>query len=593
MKFIFYLLAIFAILNSTAFIISINLKEKSSTSTDTSIMEFLNNLYEAQRAPKSTKKTKAVPKKVISEPQNQLVPQESELELLKEGWLSVSSRTFTNENIFPRLIKPDFSSDYIDVKENTSFRVNNNFNEAKEKDANFPPTKFSFYFRISKRNLWYTFGKNNIDALGSIPLEQIVNAEEKKQKSKESTGKYCLFVRDQGVAKWELCSKNAKDRREWMCIIKEAKNIPDDRCQPAEIKKVALADVPTTEFERKVSQPIILIPQPNKFCNEEWNYSASGADWECDCTEGLEQSPINIQTKTVVESPVVPVFTYTEVEVKKVETTSSGQTKRHKYVRMKNKHKLLYIKADSFGSVVTLDGTSYNADKIIFHTPAEHTIDGKKYPMEMEIIHTGISEGAITKHVILSFLFEKAPGIYNKFLDDVDFFNLPNPIAGEKKMENDLYIPKIFYTSDEEDLPIMKPFSLYTYQGSLSSPPCTEGTIRYIASDPIQIGQTAITLFQEAIRMPDLRASNGDVIVSTDSDQNARKIMPLNGRNIYYFRVPKDQLKALKKEVSPPVKVGHYEKVIKKINNYYFVNNDKPSGMPGALVVSEEEAKGQ
>ena len=184
--------------------------------------------------------------------------------------------------------------------------------------------------------------------------------------------------------------------------------------------------------------------------------------------------------------------------------------------------------------------------------------------------------------------------MYNKFLDDLDFFSLPSPIKKEKKLESDLFIPKIFYNSDNEEAPIMKKFSFYTYQGSLTSPPCTQGTIHYVASDPIEIGTTALELFKEALRIPDMRDSKGNIIVSTASTDNNRRVMPLNGRNVYYFFVPKEEISELKKEYELVKKRphGHYEKVIKKINNYYYVNNNKPSGMPGSLVVTESEAKG-
>ena len=38
---------------------------------------------------------------------------------------------------------------------------------------------------------------------------------------------------------------------------------------------------------------------------------------------------------------------------------------------------------------------------------------------------------------------------------------------------------------------------------------------------------------------------------------------------------------------------GHYEKIEKKGTKYFFVDSDKPSGIPGALVISKEEAEGK
>jgi len=291
----------------------------------------------------------------------------------------------------------------------------------------------------------------------------------------------------------------------------------------------------------------------------------------------------------VIISPVVPVFTYNEVEVKKTVTTSDGSVKNHEFTQIKLKNHTLRIK-DDFGQVVTLDGAIYRAKKIVFRSPAEHTINGKKYDMEMQIIHQGESSGDIAKHVILCFLFEIKAGVFNKFIDDIDYFSLPNIGNPAKNLENDLFIPKILFSSDSEDIPMMKPFSMYSYQGSLTAPPCTQSTIVYVAADPIPIGSTAVKLFEEALRVPDMMSSKGDVIISNVLPINARKTQPLNGRQVFYFeKEPEDKVPIITQVVQP---AGHYEKVTKRLNNYYFVNTNAPSGMPGALVVSEAEAKG-
>ncbi len=37
---------------------------------------------------------------------------------------------------------------------------------------------------------------------------------------------------------------------------------------------------------------------------------------------------------------------------------------------------------------------------------------------------------------------------------------------------------------------------------------------------------------------------------------------------------------------------GHYEKISKIKTNYFYVNDEKPSGIPNAFVVSKDEAFG-
>ena len=86
--------------------------------------------------------------------------------------------------------------------------------------------------------------------------------------------------------------------------------------------------------------------------------------------------------------------------------------------------------------------------------------------------------------------------------------------------------------------------------------------------------------------------NKGNIHISDSPDTNARKIQPLNGRNVFYYEAPREVIKEYAPTEHAEKKFGHYEKVIKKVNNYYYVNNNHPSGMPGALVVPEEEARG-
>ncbi|MDZ7648146.1 MAG: carbonic anhydrase family protein [Cytophagales bacterium] len=39
------------------------------------------------------------------------------------------------------------------------------------------------------------------------------------------------------------------------------------------------------------------------------------------------------------------------------------------------------------GSTFTFAGKTYNLKQFHFHTPSEHTIDGKNLPMEMHMVH--------------------------------------------------------------------------------------------------------------------------------------------------------------------------------------------------------------
>jgi carbonic anhydrase len=253
----------------------------------------------------------------------------------------------------------------------------------------------------------------------------------------------------------------------------------------------------------------------------------------------------------------------------------------------------LRIIHENMGKIVTLDGAIYHAQEIVIHTPAEHKIGGKNYDMEVQILHYGMTVGDIAKQVILSFLFEKKAGVYNKFLDDLDIFNLPNTLSKEMDLTTNIFIPKLLFSNEVNGMPAMKPFSFYTYQGSLTAPPCTESTIVYVASQPLAVGTLHLQLLQEALRVPDMMDNKGNVIVSDSIAKSSRDVQPLNGRPVFHYSHEKycgpDENTKKDQEEEP----GHYEKVLSAMTKYFYVSDSKPSGIPGAFVVSEKEALGK
>lgn len=240
------------------------------------------------------------------------------------------------------------------------------------------------------------------------------------------------------------------------------------------------------------------------------------------------------------------------------------------------------------GRLITIDGAVYSAEEIVIHTPAEHTIDGKKYDMEVSIIHYGISQGDIAKRATLNFVFERTPGAKNPFIEDLNYFELPSPLKTKHDIEEMIDINKInMQPEDVGAINSMEPFNFYTYEGSLSFPPCTENTIVYVAAKPLKIGSTALELFQEAGRIPDMVDMKGNVIVSQWNPETARLTQPINGRPIFHHDATNCQ-----KPKPPKRDPGHYEKIRRTQTSYFFVGNDKPSGLPNTQVVSKSEALG-
>jgi len=296
-----------------------------------------------------------------------------------------------------------------------------------------------------------------------------------------------------------------------------------------------------------------------------------------------------------IGSPVRPYFSYEKVQIIADENLKSRGIKEGDTLKLRYTRGTLRLYAPYLGKIVTQDGAVYHGQEISFHVPSQHKIHGEKFDMEMQIVHYGKSIGDTDKQVILSFMFKKAPGIYNKFLNQLDIFNLPNPLDKERDLQKELYIPDILFNLNEESPSSMIPFSFYTYEGSLTRPPCSEKTIHFVASEPIGLSSTVISLFKESLRIPDLETQDGTVMVNETSIlYSNRQTQNLYGRNIFYYNSKKYgclfNRKLKKPSPSNVYKSGHYERKTSKLESYFFVEGNKPSGLPGAFVVTEKEA---
>ena len=488
-----------------------------------------------------------------------------------EDWFMISSSEFLNEKKFP-LIKLS-NGQTIGIKhDENNFRINlaSNCNDS-EKPANCR----EFYFRLNKQHLYYSSTKTDINILGSIDIFSVKSLE-KTIYDEYQKELYCYIITDKNHSEWKICSCNKEKVVKFYCILKFfLGDYTDSICikeNSNNCKKV----------EKKIIQPIIIIPLPSRQCNEGWNYLNKGNDWECQCSEGKEQSPIDLPaTKQAIESPVKPLFYYKSIPKISDENNLDSTVLKGMPTIYKVFDNKLMFKQLNLGKLVTLDGAVYRAEDIAFHSPSQHTINGERFDLEMTIIHNGISKGDIGNQATLSFLFKKTPGAYNLFFEALDIFNFPTLNSPIKPIINSLDIRKVLFSKeDKEDYDYYKEkcFDFYTYQGSVMFPPCTERTIVYVASNPIPLSSTIIQLIKESIS------------ISGQEAENYRETKSKNGRPVFHYKCEDCIIKPPKK--TKKIEEGHYEKIERKLTQFYFVNGNEPSGLPGSFVVSENKAKG-
>jgi len=126
----------------------------------------------------------------------------------------------------------------------------------------------------------------------------------------------------------------------------------------------------------------------------------------------------------------------------------------------------------------------FNVDEFHFTSPAEHIIDGQRYDLEMQIVHTIQTDylprepKLITKKLIVSVLFQNRAGANNTFINSLSLNSLDFiPHLGLDKLMQTLNTQFIFY------------------EGSLSRPPCTENVYRIVYYFPQPISTDQLRYF--------------------------------------------------------------------------------------------------
>ena len=112
---------------------------------------------------------------------------------------------------------------------------------------------------------------------------------------------------------------------------------------------------------------------------------------------------------------------------------------------------------------------------INFSSPSQHTINGKYYDVEMYILH--VNEKTKQLGAVVSVLFDKKKDGASDFLDTLNIERASDPnhvIVVDEDLQTG------FYKTDqpvtlEKFLNGLDLHNFCYYEGSLTSPPCTEG----------------------------------------------------------------------------------------------------------------------
>jgi carbonic anhydrase len=182
------------------------------------------------------------------------------------------------------------------------------------------------------------------------------------------------------------------------------------------------------------------------------------------CAVGSEQSPIDL---TGARRAAVDAVTL--------------DWKPHAFKIVNNGHT---IQADAAaGHGMMLAGDRFELKQFHFHTPSEHALDGKRLAMEAHFVHAD-AHGRLA--VIGVFL---TPGRANPAFAAI--------MAAAPKKEGEHALDKPL------DIEVLLPTSrsLFRYEGSLTTPPCSEVVAWNVYEQPIEVAQKDIDAFKALFPM--------------------------------------------------------------------------------------------
>jgi carbonic anhydrase len=149
------------------------------------------------------------------------------------------------------------------------------------------------------------------------------------------------------------------------------------------------------------------------------------------------------------------------------------------------------------GSGISLEGREFELRQFHFHEPSEHSVRGALFAMEAHLVH----EAANGDLAVVGVMIVEGPE--NRTLAQA-WERMP--AVGESHV---LPVP----VSAEGLLPAGRGY--LRYEGSLTTPPCTEGVRWVVLAEPVTASRQQIDAFAHALHHP-----------------NNRPPQPLNGRAI-------------------------------------------------------------
>ncbi|KAI4349093.1 hypothetical protein L6164_009732 [Bauhinia variegata] len=213
------------------------------------------------------------------------------------------------------------------------------------------------------------------------------------------------------------------------------------------------------------------------------------------CKDGKMQSPIDLSCQHVKVLPCSANPLKTNYKPSKTTIVNRGHD--------------ISLRWEGDAGSIDINGTHFYLQQVHWHSPSEHSINGKRFNLEMHMVHPTKEADGNKKIAVVGLLFE---------------IGSPDPLLSKLSK----HMLRLAKRNDEKKVGVIDPSeinrggeSYYRYIGSLTTPPCSEGVIWTIDPKIRTVSREQIKTLREAVH--------------EDAESNARPQHPLNGRDLLLY----------------------------------------------------------
>ncbi|XP_027367401.1 alpha carbonic anhydrase 7-like [Abrus precatorius] len=212
------------------------------------------------------------------------------------------------------------------------------------------------------------------------------------------------------------------------------------------------------------------------------------------CKSGTMQSPIDLSSHRVRV-------------VRKL-----GELKKYykpQNATVRNRGHDIQLKWTEEAGSININGTEFFLQQCHWHSPSEHTINGRRYDLELHMVHESPNTNGKSKTAVVGLLYK---------------IGRSDPVLNKLSK----YIKTMVDEETEKSIGVFDPSEIklggkkyFRYMGSLTVPPCTEGVIWTINKKIRSVSRAQVRLLREAVH--------------DHAERNARPIQSLNKRGIQLY----------------------------------------------------------